>query len=164
MRGPGIRLDLDVRRVWRCPQCGKQRRVGGEVTTVTCTCGKPMQLVEEGRRRFREPQPLASRELTVASFGLTEEELSRPAAPPRIPAEPRPSGDAPPTPRRHAAAPRPGRDVPPESDVTPPVPAADRAADDLTSVANADSSTGPAPDFEDGFGAGLDEPAADSPR
>jgi hypothetical protein len=79
MRGPGMRLDLDVRRVWRCPQCGKQRRLGGEATTATCTCGARMQLAEERHSRFLLPQPLVSRELTVASFELTEDELSPPA-------------------------------------------------------------------------------------
>lgn len=80
MRGPGVRLDLDVRRVWKCPACQRLRRVSGDLTAVHCQCaGEPwMQLVEERMSRPRVQQTLEVRELTVDSFQLTEEELAKP--------------------------------------------------------------------------------------
>jgi hypothetical protein len=59
MRGAGLRLDNDVRRVWRCAACGAERKVGAQVTTVRCQCaGRPaMKLVEAMRRErpLKEP-------------------------------------------------------------------------------------------------------------
>ena len=52
MKGPGMRIDLDVRRVWECPQCGRRRKAEGSITSLTCICqpeGVRMKLVE-GRR------------------------------------------------------------------------------------------------------------------
>jgi len=80
MRGPGVRLDLDVRRVWKCPACQLVRRVSGDLTAIRCHCaGEPwMQLVDERTSRPRVQQTLEVRELTVDSFQLTEEELAKP--------------------------------------------------------------------------------------
>ena len=52
MRGPGMRHKLDVRRLWRCPRCGAERRLPADVTTVHCVCGEApfMQIVEPTRR------------------------------------------------------------------------------------------------------------------
>jgi len=54
MKGPGFRLDLDVRRVWECPACGKRLRMAGEVTQLACDCrgeaSPAMRLVERLRR------------------------------------------------------------------------------------------------------------------
>lgn len=50
MKGPGLRIDLDVRRVWQCPKCGRQMRCSGDVTSRVCNCQKEetmMLLVEE---------------------------------------------------------------------------------------------------------------------
>jgi hypothetical protein len=51
MKGPGFRLDLDVRRLWECPSCGRRMKFGGSVTQVDCDCrsDKPlaMRLVEK---------------------------------------------------------------------------------------------------------------------
>ena len=61
MRGPGLRLKIDVRRVWRCPQCGKQRRVAATEVVVRCTCNPSqpqMQLIEPQRRVRIEHPPL----------------------------------------------------------------------------------------------------------
>lgn len=59
MRGAGLRLNNDVRRRWLCPACGNERRVGAEVTSVTCECsGNPrMKLMEKARieRPLKEP-------------------------------------------------------------------------------------------------------------
>jgi hypothetical protein len=51
MRGPGLKTSLDVRRLWRCPACGYERRADGRLTTVRCQCagGPFMQLVGEPR-------------------------------------------------------------------------------------------------------------------
>jgi hypothetical protein len=66
MKGPGLRLLVDVRRSWKCPRCGYEERVGAEVTTVACPCcpGIHMRLIEQDRvyadelRKLRDrPQP-----------------------------------------------------------------------------------------------------------
>ncbi|MDA1017846.1 MAG: hypothetical protein O3A00_25740 [Planctomycetota bacterium] len=38
MKGPGFRLDLDIRRKWICPKCGDIRHSGGHFTAQFCTC------------------------------------------------------------------------------------------------------------------------------
>lgn len=38
MKGPGFRLDLDIRRKWICPKCGDIRRSRGFVTAQSCGC------------------------------------------------------------------------------------------------------------------------------
>ena len=61
MRGAGMRLGLDVRRLWRCPQCGAERKLPADVTTVRCSAcsGSPfMQIVEPQRRPRPTPKPL----------------------------------------------------------------------------------------------------------
>lgn len=60
MRGPGMRLDLDVRRRWRCPKCGSERRLHGSVTAVMCQCAPDapfMHYVETVRPHRPEPRP-----------------------------------------------------------------------------------------------------------
>ncbi len=80
MRGPGVRLDLDVRRVWKCPACQRTRRLPGDMTAVRCQCvGEPwMEIVGERVTRIREQKSAEARELTVESFQLTDEELATP--------------------------------------------------------------------------------------
>src|SRR4051794_22406831 len=63
MRGPGIKLDLDVRRLWTCPACHRQRRLPGDVATPLCPCreeGVIMQLTADSRllRRAERITPL----------------------------------------------------------------------------------------------------------
>jgi len=91
-----------------------------------------MELVEPPRRANYAPQPLANRELTVESFALTEEELSRPVA-----ARPRQG------PRDNAAA-------PPES---PP-----GGAGPSRPPRRQRTDRGPAAPPDDAFAAGLDDP------
>ncbi|QDT93052.1 hypothetical protein [Gimesia algae] len=58
MKGPGLKLDLDVRRLWKCPQTGQTIRLSGDVTAKSVEVdGKTvfMQLVEEQRSRYRDP-------------------------------------------------------------------------------------------------------------
>ena len=52
IKGPGLRNDLDVRRVWRCPACGQTQRLTQDITSARCRCvrdGVSMKLVEEPR-------------------------------------------------------------------------------------------------------------------
>lgn len=52
MKGPGLRIDVDVRRVWCCPSCGQSQRLGLEVVAPRCLCvrdGVPMKLSTEMR-------------------------------------------------------------------------------------------------------------------
>lgn len=49
MKGPGLRADLDVRRLWKCPRCSRVMRYSGDVVSHICHCQKEgtfMQLVE----------------------------------------------------------------------------------------------------------------------
>ncbi|QDV52654.1 hypothetical protein [Gimesia fumaroli] len=58
MKGPGLKLDLDVRRLWKCPQTGETIRLSGDVTAKTMQVkGETvfMQLVEEKRSLYRDP-------------------------------------------------------------------------------------------------------------
>lgn len=64
MRGPGLRLPLEVRRTWLCPQCGKERKVPGDQAQVRCGCtadGVLMKLVQEPVSvvlRSLDPRPI----------------------------------------------------------------------------------------------------------
>lgn len=61
MRGAGLRLTTDVRRVWQCAVCGAERKVGAQVTTVRCQCeGRPAMKLVEAQRRERPLKELAS--------------------------------------------------------------------------------------------------------
>ncbi len=60
MRGPGLRASVDVRRTWRCPVCGYERRADGRLTSIRCQCaGSPfMQLADEPRFRRLQNRPV----------------------------------------------------------------------------------------------------------
>ncbi len=63
MKGPGMRLDLDVRRLWRCPSCDAERRTPGDRTALHCTiCSDHplMALIERTRPVRPVAQPLDS--------------------------------------------------------------------------------------------------------
>ncbi|QDT44516.1 hypothetical protein Pan241w_46270 [Gimesia alba] len=58
MKGPGLKLDLDVRRLWKCPQTGETIRLSGDVTTKSTQMNGEtvfMKLVEEKRSLYRDP-------------------------------------------------------------------------------------------------------------
>lgn len=81
MKGPGFRRDLDVRRVWRCPDCGRERRVTGQVTSLRCDCqpeGRWMIIVHDRLAIPRPPTLMVTPEIPVADFQLTAEELAKP--------------------------------------------------------------------------------------
>ena len=51
IKGPGIRLDLDVRRVWRCPSCQRVLQTAGHITSRPCPIdGAWMQLADSAQR------------------------------------------------------------------------------------------------------------------
>lgn len=61
MRGPGLRVSIDVRRTWRCARCGYLRHAPATETTVRCHCTSEqpwMTLVEPPRKVRPQPQPL----------------------------------------------------------------------------------------------------------
>ena len=99
MRGPGYKLSGDVRRTWRCPTCGNERKLHGEVTSLHCGCsqGTWMRIVAE---RWMEPRPLqrpSDVEQRPIDFGI-EAPPPQPARPeatiikPAVSREPGPTG------------------------------------------------------------------------
>lgn len=135
MKGPGYKTSLDVRRTWKCPACGVERKLLGDVTTMTCNCrdgGVFMTIVTERIVAPRPYQPLNEADVRSAEFGIEDMPVLLPhpstIPAPRTPArrsygepakaeEPRPSSvDAPPpndnpkavaAPRPASAPPRP---------------------------------------------------------
>ncbi|HEY0983711.1 MULTISPECIES: hypothetical protein [unclassified Schlesneria] len=84
MRGPGYKTAGDVRRTWRCSQCGRERKLGGEITSLQCDCqpDRWMQIVSE---RIQTPRPLqrpSDVERRPIDFGIepTPPQPTRPAA------------------------------------------------------------------------------------
>ena len=54
IKGPGIRLDLDVRRVWRCPKCQRVLKTAGHITSRRCPIDDEfMQLDDSAHRAAR---------------------------------------------------------------------------------------------------------------
>jgi len=72
MKGPGLKLDLDVGRLWKCPQTGETIRLSGNVVSKSIQLeGEEvfMKLVEEKRSLYRDPYHFDY-------FELAEEEQS----------------------------------------------------------------------------------------
>lgn len=58
MKGPGIKLDLDVRRLWKCPKTGQTLRLSGDVVAKSTQVNGEtvfMQLIEEQRKLHEDP-------------------------------------------------------------------------------------------------------------
>src|SRR5262249_17022825 len=55
VKGPGLRIDLDVRRVWRCAKCGKSIRTPAHVVSQRCGCSEPGQWMRLEPPVKREP-------------------------------------------------------------------------------------------------------------
>lgn len=72
MRGPNYRVVGDVRRTWRCPKCGVQRKFSGEVTALRCGCqaGEWMQIVVERTNAPRPFQEVSDVERHPIDFGI----------------------------------------------------------------------------------------------
>lgn len=59
MKGPGHRYDIDIRRLWECPECGKQIRLPANIAHRQCTCHEKktwMRLVPNPRIRTFPPR------------------------------------------------------------------------------------------------------------
>ena len=70
IKGPGIRLDLDVRRVWRCPKCQRVLKTAGHITSRRCPIdGAFMQLDDSAQR--------ASRRFSFPPINIEEDEEDR---------------------------------------------------------------------------------------
>lgn len=174
MKGPGLRIDVDVRRPWRCPVCGQGARLPMDITAPRCPCvrdGVPMKLAE-GQR----PGRLALRpELrSMLDRILGGEEFPRMASPLSSDSEgaPREAGSGgyggskprnrPPRPERAGGqSDRPPREPRPAApqDSESPMPMTTPAPPQAVSEPPPPK---PAPPAEDDFGAGLsaDEPPA----
>lgn len=58
MKGPGLKLDLDVRRLWKCPKTGQAIRLSGNVVSKSTEVNGEtvfMQLIEEQRKLHEDP-------------------------------------------------------------------------------------------------------------
>lgn len=78
MKGPGLRANLDVRRVWRCPRCGRVARTPGAVTAVRCGCADEtwMQLQPPVKREPFRPPPRTPEQIAEdRADEVSEEEL-----------------------------------------------------------------------------------------
>jgi len=163
VKGPGLRIDLDVRRMWRCAKCGKTVRTPVQVVSQRCSCSdapwmtlQPPVKREPFRPPLREPLP---EEDPVAEQAVAVT-IADPA-----PIVGQPPVTSPVTEALPAAAPdtvsenpaKPALSVT-ESVAVPPVPAAVEPARS-TPVANHAPHAPPADDF----GAGLDDAAPGPP-
>ncbi len=75
MKGPGYKTSLDIRRTWKCPACGVERKQLGDVTTMTCTCregGTFMAIITEKIVAPRPYQPLNENDVRSAAFGIDD--------------------------------------------------------------------------------------------
>lgn len=96
MKGPGLRIDNDVRRVWRCPCCGQIHKAGGEVVAKRCGCRPdgPFLQLQEGIRRVRqfEIHAVAAKAFAVRNESVSPVESSSDspsgAAPVELPSTP----------------------------------------------------------------------------
>ncbi len=60
IKGPGLRLDLDVRREWQCPECNRLWKTEGDVISLRCHCHAPgpwMKLIEREHELLAENYP-----------------------------------------------------------------------------------------------------------
>ncbi len=55
IKGPGIRLDLDVRRVWRCPSCQRVLKTAGHITSRRCPIDDAFMQLDDSAQRAARP-------------------------------------------------------------------------------------------------------------
>ena len=55
IKGPGIRLDLDVRRVWRCPSCQRVLKTAGHVPSRRCPIDDAFMQLDDSAQRAARP-------------------------------------------------------------------------------------------------------------
>jgi hypothetical protein len=88
VKGPGLRITLDVRRIWRCPRCGRIARTPGSVTAQRCGCSDDawMQLQPPVKRERYCPPPRTPEQIAEDRADDTEDELLPEAVPEAPPA------------------------------------------------------------------------------
>jgi hypothetical protein len=75
IKGPGLKVKLDVRRGWECPACGRRVQRQGDITAYQCHCQEPpvwMRLVE-AQRENRPYQPYIVPEIAADELLVDEE-------------------------------------------------------------------------------------------
>jgi hypothetical protein len=80
VKGPGLRNDLEIRRTWKCPLCGRTVKYLGNVVATICKCTDAtiqMQLMPDIRK--------APPKFEKVVIPLTEEDLIVRERPRRIP-------------------------------------------------------------------------------
>lgn len=82
VKGPGLRNDLEIRRTFRCPQCGRTVLKLGDVVSQTCPCTEPpvwMQIQPEVKKA---PFKFAKIEIPLTDEDLVIRERPRRMPPP----------------------------------------------------------------------------------
>jgi len=80
VKGPGLRIDLDVRRVWRCPKCGRTVRTPAHVVSQRCGCSEQGQWMRLEPPVKREPFRAPPREPIPDDDEVAEIELPKTTA------------------------------------------------------------------------------------
>ncbi len=119
MKGPGYKLSHDTRRTWRCPACGYERKLVGDVTSLVCNCregGTFMKIVAERTVAPRPVQNPSEHDVRSSEFGIDDMPVLQPhpsSLPPERtgPRRPRPGSDHSAKPATETA----GTETPPES-------------------------------------------------
>ena len=152
MKGPGLRIDLDVRRVWRCSKCGRIVRTLGQVTAQRCGCTEAAQWMQLQPAVKKEPFRAPAREHLLEEWEVAELAVA-PAGQPEV-------AEAP------AALEQPGESPPqtlgqPASDPAPAAMAENPAAESGLVDESATKDPAPAPDPAipppDAFGTGVED-------
>lgn len=157
MKGPGYKLSHDVRRTWRCPACGTERKLEGDITSLKCNCrteGTFMTIVVE---RTVAPRPLQvpnEQDVRSSEFGIDDLPPLVPhpsSLPPERtgPRRPRPDSSSRGTEPVDPSEPSESVDVTAEST---PLPVDDKPAATPDSISDA---TEPANESDDDWGAGI---------
>lgn len=126
MKGPGYKLSHDVRRTWRCPACGFERKLMGDVTSLICNCRPEGTFMVIAVERTVAPRPLQipqEHDVRSSEFGIDDMPVLQPH-PSSLPPErtgprrprPEPGRGAEPT-----VAPRSAQPADGTSDGSPPV-------------------------------------------
>ena len=151
MKGPGLRVDLDVRRVWRCAKCGRVVRALGHVTAQRCTCtSDAAQWMHLEPAVKKEPFQAPVREHLPEAWELEEASAAAAISPPESES---------PAKLKHPAA-----GIPTESAEQPasaPTVVVETVTAEIVEVVVVlpapDRAVAP-PDTRDAFGAGVDDP------
>lgn len=157
MKGPGYKLSHDVRRTWRCPACGTERKLEGDITSLICNCrseGTFMTIVME---RTVAPRPLQvpnEQDVRSSEFGIDDLPPLVPhpsSLPPERtgPRRPRPDSSSRGTEPADPSEPTESKDA--RADATP-TPAVDKPSVVPDSISDANE---PTTESDDDWGAGI---------